>query len=395
MRILYHHRIGSLDGGEVVHIRELTSALRNLGHEVIAVGHLTIDNPCSNEESGGLRMLRRLLPRVLYELFEFSYSLIAYRRLVAAYHRYRPDVLYERSNLFFPVGVWLKRRHGLPMLLEVNAPIFHERSRSGGIALKGLARWSEEMTWRNADYILPVSHALAGFIRRAGVPEERIAVIPNAVDPERFTQSLNVAEAKQRLNLTGKTVLGFTGFLREWHELDRAIDLLAETDSREQLHLLVVGDGPERSALEQHARTRGVAHRVTFTGSIERDAVPDHIAAFDIALQPGVTPYASPLKLYEYMASGKAIAAPNTPNIREILVNGETAILFDPDAPGSFKAAVERICQDSSLRARIGNAAQGVVLEQGLTWERNARRIEALANRLIAGEKSEFVAEPS
>lgn len=76
-------------------------------------------------------------------------------------------------------------------------------------------------------------------------------------------------------------------------------------------YLLVVGDGPVRAELEAPAVTLGVERRVAFTGVIDRQIGPDHVAAFDVALQlPAVTAYASPLKLMEYLVLGKAIVAP-------------------------------------------------------------------------------------
>jgi glycosyltransferase involved in cell wall biosynthesis len=248
------------------------------------------------------------------------------------------------------------------------------------------------MTWRGADYVLPVTHVLADIVREAGVPDERIEVIPNAIDPDRFMREVDNDLVKQRLGLKGKIVLGFTGFVRDWHALGSVLRLLAESALSDSLHLLIIGDGPARPGLEQEARNLGIANRLTFTGPVQRDQVPEYVAAFDIALQPGVTPYASPLKLFEYMALGRAIIAPNKPNIREILVDGETAVLFDPDNPISFPSAIERLISDPYLREEIGSAARKIIIERDLTWEHNARRIEALAERLIGPVKSKSIA---
>jgi len=226
-----------------------------------------------------------------------------------------------------------------------------------------------------------VTAVLAGHVRRAGVPDGRIAVIPNGIDPARFARAPARDEAKRRLGLDGRTVLGFTGFLRAWHAIDRVLDLL---EGDPALHLLVVGDGPGRDPLEAGAAARGLADRVTVTGIVARDAVADHVAAFDIALQPGVTPYASPLKLFEYMALGCAILAPDTPNIREILEDGRDALLFDPGRPESFAEALRRLCAEAELRARLGDGARRTVAERQLTWDRNAERVLELAREVMA-----------
>ncbi len=379
MKILYHHRTGSTDG-QAVHIEELMTALKALGHEIIKVAPGGSEEQDFGEENALVATLKRNLPQAVYELMEFSYSLVAYRRLKKAYLENRPDVLYERSNLFLLSGVWLKRRYKLPMLLEVNAPLFEERSKFGQVALKRLARWTEETAWREADYALPVTDVLADHLRRAGVPEERIKVIPNGINQDRFLKDVDTAAVRQRLNLNERLVLGFTGFVREWHGLNHVVDLLAEDRSGNRLHLLVLGDGPARESLEAQARSLGVSDRVTFTGVIGRDEVADYIAAFDVALQPAVTSYASPLKLFEYMALGRAIVAPDMRNIKEILTDGVDALLFDPEKETGFRDAIERVCNDHGLRERVGKAARSAITDKALTWENNARRIEALVD---------------
>jgi glycosyltransferase involved in cell wall biosynthesis len=141
----------------------------------------------------------------------------------------------------------------------------------------------------------------------------------------------------------------------------------------------MVGDGPARPGLEALAAELGIADRVTFTGLAPREQVPALLARFDIALQPAAVPYASPLKVFEYMAAGRAIVAPDQPNLREVLSHEATALLFDPARPGAMWDAVLRLAADPALRARLGAAARAEVLRRDLTWDGNARRVAALA----------------
>src|SRR5258708_31793052 len=122
MKILYHHRVGSRDG-QAVHIEEIVTALRDLGHEVLVVGPGMTERAEFGSDSGAIATLKRLLPRSLYELLELAYGGIAFLRLWRVYRHHRPDVLYERYNLYLLAGVWLKRLTGMPMLLEVNSPL--------------------------------------------------------------------------------------------------------------------------------------------------------------------------------------------------------------------------------------------------------------------------------
>jgi glycosyltransferase involved in cell wall biosynthesis len=382
LKILYHHRTRSKDGQDV-HITELTKALRNLGHELLVVGPAAMQSARFGDDAGFVAVLKRYCPRFIYEAMELAYSVIAYLRLRRAFLAFRPDCLYERFNLFLPAGVWLKRAVGLPMLLEVNAPLYEERGKYGGLSLRRLAHWSQRYAWQGADVVLPVTAVLGDMVHAAGVPRDRIAVIPNGIDPEKFGHSSSIDEAKAKLGLDSGLVLGFVGFVREWHGLDKVVDLIAERTSDAPMQLLIVGDGPARESLQDQAARRGVRDRVTITGVVARDRVSEFIAAFDIALQPAVVPYASPLKLFEYLAMGRAIVAPATPNITEVLEDGENAVLFDPGRADGMLRAIERICNDGELRRRIADCARKTIATRKLTWDNNARRVVELFDGLI------------
>lgn len=377
MKLLYHHRIRSKDG-QYVHLEEIVRALRNLGHEVIVIGPGAI----KREEFGGdgafVAALKKCLPKFTYEIMEFAYSFVGFLRLLQAVHRYKPDGIYERYNLFFPAGIWVRRITGVPLLLEVNAPLLEERSRYGGLSLTNLAKWSEEYTWRGADYVLPVTRVLAQYVQRTGVPGNRIVVIPNGVDLAKLSENRNRDEDKQRLGLKGKLVLGFTGFVRDWHGLDRVLEFMARTRSNQPRHLLVTGDGPARQHLETRAKELGITQDMTITGIIGRDRVFQFVSAYDVALQPAVVSYASPLKLFEYLALGCAIVAPASANIKEILTDHENAILFDPVEENAFGLAVEKICADKELRNRLGAKARRTIVDLQLTWNDNGKRIVTL-----------------
>lgn len=382
MKILYHHRTASKDG-QAVHIEEMIHALRALGHEVIVSAPGGAEEQEFGASSGWVQRIRAHLPKVLYELLELAYSIPAYRRLASLAKAHTPDVIYERYNLYLMSGVWLHRRLGLPMLLEVNAPLAEERSKYGGLAFPGLARRVEAWTWRGADRVLPVTQVLGEYVQQAGVSPDHIQVIPNGINKAHFDTAPDNAAAKARLGLEGRVVLGFTGFVRDWHGIDRVIDWMARHRRDARTHLLMVGDGPVRTELEEQALRLGIADQVTFTGLVHRDRVPEMVAAFDIALQPAVTRYASPLKLFEYLALGKAVIAPREPNLMEVLRDGENARLFDGKTPGAFEAALDELLADGALRDRLGQGARTSIDSQRLTWLENAKRVTALFEQLL------------
>lgn len=378
MKILYHHRIASKDG-QFVHIEEMIKALRSLGHDIIVVEPRQLALKSFGKSSGGVGLMRRFLPGFIHEVLEFCYSFFDFLKTCYYVLKYRPDCIYERYNLLFPSGVWVKKLFKLPFLLEINAPLYYERSVNNGISFKLLANWSELYVWRNADFVLPVTEVLSKMIQEKGIHKDKCYVIPNGIN----RSFLNREIGAKVVFLKDKVVLGFVGFIRKWHRLDRVLDLVAEHQDK-NLHLLIVGDGPVKEELIEQAKRLGIEDRLTFTGVIERDGVADYIDSFDIALQPDVVEYASPLKAFEYMALGKAILAPNKSNILEILENDVSAVLFDPTDENSFYRELLCLSDDKDLRARVGRGAREAIDSKKLYWDENAKKVVSLFEKLMA-----------
>ena len=381
MRILYHHRTASRDG-QSTHIQEMIGGLRALGCTVEeAAPSIGEDNP-SGGSGGWVGRLKATLPAALYELAELAYSLVAYRRLAAKIESFKPQAIYERYNLYLLAGIWAKKKYGLPLILEVNAPMALERRQYGGLSWPRLADCAERYVWRHADMVLPVTQVLADYIVAQGVAPERVMVIPNGINEAHYRDLPTSDEAKRRLGLQGKLVIGFTGFVRERDRLDRIMHWIARQPAEVGAYLLVIGDGPARAGIEACAASLGVADRLGFTGVVSREEVPALAMSFDIALQTALVPYASPLCLFEYMALAKAIVAPDQPNHHEILSNGVDSVLYDPDDEHGIERALDALRSDPAWRARVAEEAQRVIERKALTWKQHAGKVLALAARL-------------
>lgn len=365
------------------------AALRSQGADVRVIGPKGFAKASIGHDPRWIGRAKAMMPKAIYEILEIGYNLPALFRLSRAVREFRPDIIYERYTLYLFTGAIAKRWYGLPLLMEVNAPLMRERAAFGGLGLKKLARRLEDWTWRKADFILPVTAVLAEDLRKAGVPDERICIIPNGIDTARFADAPAPDAAKQTLGLAGRIVVGFVGFMRPWHGLDAVIQWLAAAATRKDVHALIVGDGPAKADLEAQTIRLGLSQRVTFTGILDRDRIVATMAAFDIALQPASVAYASPLKLFEYMALGKAIVAPDQTNIREVLAADVSALLFDRSARAAMTQALDLLSNDAALRARLGAAARETIVTRDFTWEGNARRVLALAQRCLQGSPSE------
>ena len=368
MKILYHHRIASKDG-QFVHVEELTNAFIEQGHELKFIAPSLNENSDFGHDGGFVTKLKKMLPRALYELLELTYCLWIFIKLVKAIKQFKPEFIYERYNLYQPAGIWASKLFNIPLILEVNAPLVDEREKYSGLALVRFAKWIEDYTWINAIHTLPVTDVLADHLRRAGVNETNITVIHNGVNQVFIDEML----AKPIDSSKKEIVIGFTGFIYPWHGMDKAIRAIAEYKDL-PLKLICVGDGNILPELKELVKKLGIADKIEFAGLVSRDKVLDYVEQFDIALQPDVTAYASPLKMFEYMAVGSVIIAPDCPNIREILTD-ETALFFEKDSQASFIEQLVNAIENLDDMTMLRNAVKKNVSDKQFIWQENTIRI--------------------
>ena len=392
MKILYHHRTQAEDG-QAVHVRSLLRAFESLGHEVWEVGlvkHGTrapeADPAVQTAASPGPTGRRRWgwvtrLPRFARELAEYGYNGIARRNLVGEAARFDPDFVYERYAFGNAAGVLASRRIKRPLILEVNSPMVEELSNTRGLSFPRFADKLERWIFRSADRVIVVTQVLGDMLMDLGVERERVVVTPNGVDLELYDyDNRNAVRERARRSLglppeeEGEVVLGFVGYYRPWHRLDLALEALRDP-SLARARLVLIGEGPAREELEERAEKLGVRERLTFAGQRPHHAIPALLPAFDLALVPAINPYASPLKLHEYMAAGVATIAPDQPNLREVLRDGHDALLVPPGDGDAFGGAILRLAGDADLRRRLGAQGRRTIIERDLTWEGNARRV--------------------
>ena len=318
------------------------------------------------------------MPSAAYEVLELGYSLLIAIKLINAIIRFKPEVIYERYSLYQPAGVFVAKLFGIPLLLEVNAPLAEERKKHNRLRLYSLAKRIENYTWRNASWVLPVTNVLADYIRQSVAVEDRIRVVANGVNKKVFDR---LPEVKVKAPGT-EIVIGFTGFINPWHRLDLALEAMAAHKDK-NIKFVCVGEGDVRKELVLQSERLGIADQVKFTGLVGRDKVFDYVSTFDIALQPAVTDYASPLKLFEYLAVGSLVIAPRTENILEV-INDASAILFENDNLLDFSEKLSDAIANYNELYPIRVKAQQLIEGRGLTWQKNAERIVALARQSLA-----------
>lgn len=380
MRILYHHRTRAEDA-QGIHIEALCSAFRALGHEVELVGPVTRaggGQGAASAQRAANTLFGVAVPAWFYELLAIGYNLPALAVLVLRMLRRRPDLLYERYALFNVAGLLAARLFRVPFVLEINAPLSEEMQAHGTLVFRRAARAIEDWLCRRATRTVVVTAAMAEIFAQRGAHRERLMVIPNGVDRRHFNTGVDGGPVRRRLGLEGRFVVGFVGWIRPWHGVDRLLDALARlVPEFPRLHLMLVGDGPALPDLRAQAQRLSLEDAVTFVGSVAREQVPCYIAAADVAVQPDVTSYASPIKLFEYLAMGRPVVAPRRPNIEEVITEGRDGLLFTPGDVDELAGCLRRLLKEEQLRRDLALEAERLVEQRGYYWEANAQRVLA------------------
>lgn len=386
--------------GASIHVRELSAALAAQGHRVeiitcrsggeapagfnVPVHEFPVDKP-ERLLVGSLQDDPDASEAMAREVRSMLYAATLRHCALPLLWALEPDAIYERYSLLGTAGVELSRELGIPHILEVNAPLSEEHAKHRGIGFSQTIRAVERRVLGAADQVIAVSEPLKRWIVETGVDDERVTVVPNGVNIERFATA--PGDMRSRLGLDGRLVIGFVGTLKGWHgtaTLIRALAVLARQRGMDRSpHLLIVGDGPRRAHLEQLAVEEGVDDLVTFTGMVPHGEMPAYIAAMDIAVAPyDASPdfYFSPLKLFEYMAAGRPIIAAGIGQIEDCIRDGETGLLYPPGDVTVLAQRIARLVDDPECARALGIAAQREA-RQHRSWGENARIVTGLVER--------------
>lgn len=294
------------------------------------------------------------------------------------------DYVYERFASMQSLGRVYQKR-GIPWVLEANGPFFYEaKVERNSMVLTNLARSLEIKAYRQCDVLVCVSDELKRIlIEECQIASEKIIVVPNGVDSVRF----NPKRAERR-RFSDQLTIGFVGSIQRWQGLDLLLTALAKVRAEGLIiSAVVVGDGPEKIALEQLARDLGIADHTHFTGHVSWEEIPDYLAGFDLGYSGQITMeigsmYHSPLKLYEYMAMGLPVVASRFSDASDLDKAGGHAFLFEPNSAENLADAL----RTAWTRQREFNAWKTPIRSAALkhfTWEvRVGTMVEEIQKRL-------------
>lgn len=391
MRILYLADIRfPLDRANGIQTMETCYALGERGHEVrLLVRPDTARQPRDPFEFYGLAPLASLqIERVPVTGPEPVRRLTYVGAAVGAAlgGRRRVDVVMTRDLMVGATALRAPRWARAPIVYESHglAPVFAETqadmlSDGRGAPARKLRRLAarELRVWRRADGYVTITQGLADDLAARFGRRGDVAVVPDGARVDAARRFTEPAPGPSPLVV-------YAGHLYPWKGVDVLIRALAHLP---QVRATIAGGHPaegDRARLEALAASLGLAGRVTFTGFISRADVSTLLASADVVVMPHTsTPvsdrYASPLKLFEYMAAGKPIVASDLSAVREVLRDGDTGCLVPAEDDRALAAAIGRVVGDRTFAARL---ARGAFDEAGrYTWARRAERLEVVLAR--------------
>jgi glycosyltransferase involved in cell wall biosynthesis len=301
--------------------------------------------------------------------------------------RLAPRVLHAHSkHLNAQVALAVGRRHGLAVIYEVRGFLEETWRSRGGSATSDVYRLNRDAeTWcmGQADAVVTLAHSMRADLLARGLPEDRVHVVPNAVDDAYLVEPVDPAGTRAELGLPpGEVVLGVISTLNDYEGVDTLVDAVALLrQGGAPAHLLVVGDGPARRGLADRAREAGLAEHATFTGRVPRDLARRAHLATDVFCVPRrdtpVTRLVPPLKPLEAMASARPVVASDLPPLRETVRDGRTGLLVPPGDAAALAEALGPLLYDSGVRHGMGQQARSWVLEHR-TWRQAAQWYDTL-----------------
>lgn len=313
-------------------------------------------------------------------------------RLLEVAQKVQPQIIHAHSPVLNAIpALRVGQCLGLPVVYEVrafweDAAVDHGTTSEGSLRYR-LTRRLETWALKNADHVTTICEGLRSDIVARGIPAEKVTVIPNAVDIESFDIGAHADEQlKTSLGLAGTTVIGFIGSFYAYEGLDLLLDALPSMLSQQSdIRLLLVGGGPQDSALKAQAKRLGIEDKVVFTGRVPHQEVQRYYDLIDILAYPRhsmrLTELVTPLKPLEAMAQGRVLVASDVGGHKELIADGITGVLFRAGDANSLSNAILRLLGQRNQWPTIKTAGRKFV-EEERNWQNSVSRYQAIYDRL-------------
>ena len=315
------------------------------------------------------------------------------KRLVQIIPRVKPDILHAHSPALNGLAAAnAARQFGLPLVYEIrafweDAAVDHGNCKEGDLRYR-LTRAMETKVIRQASAVTTICEGLRKDIIDRGVSANKVTVIPNAVNPDKFVLGGEAdPELQQQLGLQDCRVLGFIGSFYAYEGLPML--LLALPKIRQQhadIKVLLVGGGPQDEALKQQVKALGIEDYVVFTGRVPHDQVNRYYDLVDILVYPRLsmrlTELVTPLKPLEAMAQGRLFVASDVGGHHELIKDGVTGRLFKADDVDALAATVVDLLDNQAQWPQLKMNGRKYI-EEERNWRVSVSRYKPVYESLL------------
>ncbi|HUP39634.1 MAG TPA: glycosyltransferase [Vicinamibacterales bacterium] len=355
-----------------MHVMAVAEGLAELGHDVQVL--------VSAGDGGRVPTGRARWFALPPPLGNRRFRLFRARAIESLAQEFKPDAVIERYYNFGGEGILAAKKIGALVVLEVNAPVVDhpgslKRLVDRALIVEPMRRW-RDWQCRNADVIVTPSAKIIP----TDVPSWKILRTEWGADTERFHPG-----AAGRVPFTrhdGQVVAVFSGAFRAWHGAIHLVEAIRHLRARgrHDITAVFIGDGPELPRV--HAAAAGL-DGITLIGAVPHEQVPAILAAadigvapFDVAAHPSLAHefHWSPLKVFEYMASGLPVVAPRIERLANLLSDGREGVLYDATNPDALASALERLAS-AAVREPMGAAARARAVAE-FSWAGHCRRLD-------------------
>jgi PEP-CTERM/exosortase A-associated glycosyltransferase len=319
------------------------------------------------------------------------------RRLSEIIPQVKPDVIHAHSpSLNALAALRAGKKFGIPVVYEVrafweDAAVDHGTSTENGLRYR-LTRALETYALKHADAVTTICEGLRRDIVARGIPAEKVTVIPNAVDIDKFSVGGAAdQELKTKLGLQGTRLIGFIGSFYAYEGLDILLRAVPRLAARlPDLRVLLVGGGPQDARLRELARELHIEDKVVFTGRVPHDQVNKYYDLLDVLVYPRssmrLTDLVTPLKPLEAMAQGRVLAASDVGGHLELIADGKTGVLFKADDPDALADKVGALLEAQQQWPHLRAAGRHYV-ESERNWPVSVARYKRIYGSLT-GEQA-------
>jgi len=305
-------------------------------------------------------------------------------RLEAVARQVRPHLLHAHSPVLNAIpALRVGRRLGLPVLYEVrafweDAAVDHGRTQEGAPRYR-LSRALETYALKRADAVTTICEGLRSDIIARGIDPQKVTVVPNAVDVEKFVVGREPdVTLRRQLQLENAIVLGFIGSFYAYEGLTVLLEALPKILAVEpRARLLLVGGGPQEGYLKQRAAAMSLEDKVRFAGRVPHSEVERYYDLIDVLVYPRLstrlTELVTPLKPLEAMAQGRLLAASDVGGHRELIRDRETGVLFRAGDVDALAGTVLELLADNRRWPQLRAGARRFV-ETERNWTSSVAR---------------------